>query len=72
MGGVQPRALSALEAAANVVVGFGLALLTQVLVFPLIDLRVRPVETLWIALTFTAVSLARGFALRRLFERLGR
>ena len=67
---MQSRWMSLVEAATNIVVGFGLAVLTQVLVFPLFGLRVSLGENLGIGAVFTVVSLVRSFALRRIFNRL--
>jgi hypothetical protein len=62
--------MSLVESATNIVVGYGLAVLTQVLVFPLFGLRVSLGENLGIGAVFTVVSLIRSFALRRIFNRL--
>ena len=64
----QSRVMSLVEAIANVTVGFGVAVLTQMLVFPLFGLRTTVPENLAIGLIFTVVSLARSYALRRAFE----
>ena len=64
----QSRLMSLLEAIANVAVGYGLAVLTQLLVFPLFGLETAIAQNLWIGGIFTAVSLARSYLLRRLFE----
>ena len=66
----QSRALSALEAGTNVVVGYGLAVLVQLVLFPVFGLSVALADSLRIGLVFTLVSLARSYALRRLFDRL--
>ena len=66
---MQSRAMSFVEAVANVVVGFGLAVLTQVLVFPVFGITVTFDQHVSIAVIFTLVSLVRGYVLRRLFER---
>ena len=66
----QSRALSALEAGANVVVGYGLAVLVQLALFPVFGLSVALADNLRIGAVFTLVSLARSYALRRLFDRL--
>jgi hypothetical protein len=68
---MQSRRASLLEAAANVVVGFLVALAAQAAVFPVFGLRTSFTDDLGIASAFTAASLARGYALRRLFARLG-
>ena len=67
---MQSRWMSLVESATNIVVGYGLAVLTQVLVFPLFGLRVSLGENLGIGAVFTVVSLIRSFALRRIFNRL--
>ena len=66
----QSRAMSLVEAATNVVVGYVLAIATQIAVFPLFGLEAALSEHLSIGLAFVAVSLARGYMLRRLFEGL--
>ena len=66
----QSRLMSLLESLANVLVGYGVAVLTQVVVFPLFGLVVTVTENLLIGLIFTAVSIVRSYALRRGFEAL--
>jgi hypothetical protein len=60
--------MSLVEAVTNVVVGFAVALLTQIIVFPLFDLEVALGENLAIGGLFTLASICRSFLLRRLFE----
>ena len=64
----QSRRMSLVEAIANVAVGYGLAVLTQIAVFPPFGLRVSLSDNISLGLIFTGISLARSFALRRLFE----
>lgn len=59
-----------MEAAANVVVGYGVAVLTQLAVFPWFGLPARVTDALGIGAVMTGVSVVRTFALRRLFEAL--
>lgn len=66
----QSRTMSLVEAVTNVVVGYGLAMLTQIIVFPWFGLEAALGEHLAIGLAFVAVSLARSYLLRRLFEQL--
>jgi hypothetical protein len=61
--------MSLIEAATNVVVGYVLAIATQLLVFPWFSIEATLHEHLVIGLAFVGVSLARGYLLRRLFER---
>lgn len=64
----QTRAMSLAESAANIVVGYGVAVVAQVVVFPLFGLAVTLGENLAIGAVFTAVSLVRSYSLRRVFE----
>ena len=64
----QSRRMSLVEAVTNVVVGFGVALLTQIIVFPLFGLRVSLDENVAIGALFTIASIARSYILRRVFE----
>ncbi|MGI3212869.1 DUF7220 family protein [Roseovarius tibetensis] len=64
----QSRKMSMIEAVTNVVAGYGIAVLTQTLIFPIFGLHVTLAQNLKIGLVFTLVSLARSYALRRLFE----
>ena len=65
---MQTRLMSLVESVANIVVGFGVAVITQLLVFPLFGLAASLSDNLVIGLIFTIVSLARSYALRRLFN----
>ena len=65
---MQSRAMSLIEAVANVVFGYGIAVTTQITVFPIFELRVSLGDNLLIGALFTLVSLIRSYALRRLFE----
>ena len=60
--------MSLVEAVTNVAVGYGVAVTTQLLVFPVFGLEVRLVDKLLIGGAFTVVSIARAFTLRRVFE----
>ena len=66
----QSRRMSFVESIANVAVGYGIAVATQVLVFPLFGVYVSLADNLAIGILFTIVSIARSFCLRRLFEAL--
>ena len=64
----QSRAKSLVEAVANVVVGYGVAVMTQILIFPIFGLHTTLAQNLKMGAVFTVVSIARSFALRRVFE----
>lgn len=60
--------MSGVEAVANVAVGYGVAVGTQLVVFPWFGLHVPMTDTLLIGAVFTVVSIVRSYALRRLFN----
>lgn len=62
--------MSLIESIANVAVGFVVAVLTQILVFPRFGLQVTIGDNFVIAAVFTLVSIVRSYMLRRLFEAL--
>ncbi len=64
----QSHVMSLVEAIANVVVGYGVAVATQILVFPVFGLQTTLAQNLKLGLVFTVVSIARSFTLRRVFE----
>jgi len=64
----QSRLMSLVESVANVVVGYGVAVVTQILIFPIFGLHTTLAQNLKMGAVFTVVSIARSFALRRLFE----
>lgn len=64
----QSRTMSLVEAFANVVVGYGIAVVTQILVFPLFGLSTTLAENMAMGAIFTVVSIARSYCLRRVFE----
>ena len=65
---MQPRWLSFMEAVTNIVVGYALAGVTQMIVFPLFGLHASLSEKLLNGCVFVGVSLIRSFAIRRLFN----
>lgn len=67
----QSRAMSFMESVVNVAVGYGVAVLAQIAVFPLFGLQVPLADNLMIGAIFTVVSIARSFLIRRVFTSLG-
>ena len=66
----QSRLMSLVESLVNVLVGYGVAVATQMAVFPMFGLAVTISENLLIGLIFTVVSIVRSYTLRRGFEAL--
>ena len=66
----QSPLFSLVEAVANVALGYVLAVLAQLVVFPWFGLPARLGDALAIGGLFTLLSISRSYALRRLFEAL--
>lgn len=66
---IQSRRHSLIECVTNIVVGYLAAVLSQVVIFPFFDIHIPPSDHILIGLWFTAISLARSYAIRRLFTR---
>jgi len=64
----QSRAMSLVESVANVIVGYGVSVVAQILIFPVFGLHTTLAQNLMMGAVFTVVSIARSFALRRVFE----
>ena len=64
----QSRLMSLVEAIANVAVGYDVAVITQILIFPVFGVHTTLAQNLKMGAIFTIVSIARSFVLRRIFE----
>ncbi|NOX39267.1 MAG: hypothetical protein GXP05_01775 [Alphaproteobacteria bacterium] len=64
----QSHIMSLIEAITNVVVWYGVAVIAQILEFPVFGLHTSLVQNLKMGLVFPGVSVTRPFVLRRLFE----
>lgn len=64
----QTKRDSLLEAALNIMIGYGIAILAQWAIFPLFGMHPSLRENLQIGALFTVVSLVRSYCLRRLFN----
>ena len=66
---MQTRKQSLVESLTNVAVGYIIAVLSQLAVFPLFGITVSISDNLLIGLYFTVISLVRGYLLRRYFNK---
>ncbi len=66
----QSRFASLVESILNIVIGYGVTVFAQLLIFPLFDIHITLSDNLMIGALFTLVSLVRSYALRRLFNLL--
>ena len=69
---MQSKKMSLLEVSCSTLVGFIVALLTQLIVFPLYGIEPHLSQDLQIALIFTVVSIIRSYIFRRVFNALHR
>lgn len=65
----QSKRASFVESCVNVAIGYGVAILSQLLVFPMFGIHVPISSNLGIGLWFTAISLIRSYVIRRAFNR---
>jgi len=56
-----------MESVANVIIGYSVALVSQILIFPLFGIFLPLSSNLEIGAYFTVISLIRSYVLRRLF-----
>lgn len=67
---MQTRRQSFFESCINVAIGYGVALLSQILVFPLFGIHIPLASNIAIGAIFTIISIARSYVVRRMFNRL--
>jgi len=67
---MQTKTQSMIESIANVAIGYLVAIGAQMVIFPAMGIRVELKDNLIIGLFFTAVSIARSYAVRRIFNKL--
>jgi hypothetical protein len=64
----QTRKASLVESLLNVAIGYGVALASQIIVFPWFGINIPLSSNIAIGVIFTVISIGRSFAIRRLFE----
>lgn len=64
----QTKKHSLLESIMNVAVGYGIAILSQIAIFPLFGIDIPLRDNLLIGLFFTVISIVRSYAIRRVFN----
>ncbi len=66
---MQTKRQSLVESLINVAVGFGISLISTMVLFPLMDIESTTAKNLQITFYFTLISIARSYVLRRYFNR---
>ncbi|MDA0782403.1 MAG: hypothetical protein O2942_09100 [Proteobacteria bacterium] len=64
----QKKLHSFIEVFTNTFIGYLIAVFTQMIVFPLFEIKVSVSENMLIAVIFTVVSIIRSYVLRRVFN----
>ena len=64
----QTKVESLVESFVNILIGYAVALISQIVVFPLFGIFVSLTTNLWIGAWFTVISLVRSYIIRRWFN----
>lgn len=67
---MQSRIVSFIEALFNVLVGYSVAIVSQVLIFPQFGIHIPLGDNLLIGFYFTLISICRSYLVRRFFNAL--
>ncbi len=67
---MQTRIQSFIESFINVAIGYGIALASQIIVFPLFGINIPISDNILIGVIFTSISIARSYMVRRLFNKI--
>lgn len=65
---MQTRLESLIESIINIAIGYFVALVSQLMIFPLFDVHLTLTDNLLIGAWFTGVSLIRSYVIRRWFN----
>lgn len=66
---MQSKKHSFVESITNTFVGFGISLLIQLIIYPIMGIKVSFSQNIFITLIFTIISILRGYFIRRLFNK---
>ena len=65
---MQTKRQSLIETLTSVFVGWLIGVILNLTILPLFDYNITVVDSLWVSLIFTAVSVIRGYVIRRAFN----
>ena len=66
---MQTKFQSFIESMVNILIGYGVAIGSQLIVFPMFDIDIGFSNNLLIGLYFTVISLIRSYVIRRYFNK---
>ena len=64
----QTRIASLKESCLNIAIGYGVALASQILVFPMFGIHIPIAANISIGAIFTVISIVRSYVIRRVFN----
>lgn len=64
----QTKLSSFIEAMTNIVIGFTINYIANLLIFPLFDMHISMKDNFYMGLIYTIISVVRSYALRRWFN----
>lgn len=67
---MQSKRLSLVEAVTNTAVGYGVNFTANLLIFPIFGMHISIRDNFLMGLIYTLISVLRGYALRRTFNRI--
>jgi hypothetical protein len=67
---MQTKTFSLIEAITSTLIGFIVSLIVQLIIYPIMDIRVTIEQNLTITTVFTIVSIVRGYLVRRFFNKI--
>lgn len=67
---MQSRIMSFVESWVNIIVGFSINFIANLVFFPMFGWSITVVENLTLGVIYTAISLVRSYVLRRLFNKI--
>ena len=65
---MQTKKQSLIETLTSVFVGWLIGVILNLTILPLFDYNITVVDSLWVSLIFTVISVVRGYFIRRFFN----
>ena len=65
---MQTKRQSMIETLTSVFVGWLIGVILNLTILPLFDYNITVIDSLWVSLIFTVVSVIRGYVIRRTFN----
>ena len=65
---MQSKRMSMIESVSNVLVGYLVAVWSQIIIFPMFGVNIAVRDNFMMGLWFTGISLIRSYSLRRVFN----